>query len=935
MTHQAYYSDTAIDVTREPFRITSLDVCGGRIVLGCSDGLVRVYEDRSGTDGKLEYKVTNVSKVFTKRQVDQLRVFPLQGIMVSLSDGIARLHTFPSLTTHGVFEKSRGCLSFAATHFTAGTKAKTDVLLLALALKRRIQIYRWQSREFRFQHRVDLSLGETPRHMDWAAPNIICAAFKREYKMIQIDSSAAPHTLFQIGRRGLVCSVGGGDTLLVLNNKGLIIDSKRKPTLAEPLVWSEPPNAALFTKPFLIVCNSSEVEIRNLESHVRVQSVPIKNGVFLASTSFGSRAVVCASLNRVLQLAPVPPREQLNQLVAKSNFEAALQLIKEDLPDQKWVDSRDANLEHVRTQYAYHLFNQRNFMRAMHLFQNTKINPRQVLSLFPPLVPAGQCTGVSHPDTPEVVRPVETKEVLLQACPALLSYLQGLRVHMQREHGAEDEGDDVDGDDESERARRVSSVASFDGGALQENGRMSLKGLVDIALLKVLIQMNPHAVMGVVQQPTECDLELTRKILSDAKMDAELVAFNKTRGQHEAALELLRERADVVLKSSPLHGPSQTIEYLKELFCDSKSHNLVKRYAEWVIKQYPKQGLEIFTHAHKLRAARTEARGRDEEGKEGPGTDAKVGVDRPGVDRRDHKEISPKSVLAMLKSWCDDKHVIVTYLESHIKTALKHSASLHNDLVIHYLQLIKQIQNEDVKLTKINGITQHAAQSNRRKRVQELREKLIQFLRNSRHYTPKKMLARLRDHDDLLEERAVLLSKLKQHPQALRIFVRKLQDIPAAVRYCESTYDAESKEDSDVFLRLLHVYLESKEEPMVKPAVELITKHFDKMDPVEAVGMLPADLPIQQVFPVLRVILSSNEIRSRRNKVVKALYRIRKLRVRADYIEARSQQVRIDNKTRCFHCKKKIGNAAFIRYPRHDFVVHYYCSEAFEKSFKG
>jgi hypothetical protein len=60
----------------------------------------------------------------------------------------------------------------------------------------------------------------------------------------------------------------------------------------------------------------------------------------------------------VVQLTPVPPLKQLEELVAKSNFEAALALIKDEGGgggrarygyDQKWRDSKPQHLEHVRT----------------------------------------------------------------------------------------------------------------------------------------------------------------------------------------------------------------------------------------------------------------------------------------------------------------------------------------------------------------------------------------------------------------------------------------------------------------------------------------------------------------------------------------------------------------------------------------------------------
>jgi hypothetical protein len=54
-----------------------------------------------------------------------------------------------------------------------------------------------------------------------------------------------------------------------------------------------------------------------------------------------------------------------------------------------------------------------------------------------------------------------------------------------------------------------------------------------------------------------------------------------------------------------------------------------------------------------------------------------------------------------------------------------------------------------------------------------LRQKLVSFLDNSAYYTPEKMLSRFPE-DDLYEERAILLSKIKQHEHALFLYVYRL-----------------------------------------------------------------------------------------------------------------------------------------------------------------
>jgi hypothetical protein len=86
-----------------------------------------------------------------------------------------------------------------------------------------------------------------------------------------------------------------------------------------------------------------------------------------------------------------------------------------------------------------------------------------------------------------------------------------------------------------------------------------------------------------------------------------------------------------------------------------------------------------------------------------------------------------------------------------------------------------------------------------------MRQKLVNFLQTSLLYTPEKMLS-LFPEDSLFEERAILLSKIGQHDQALTIYAYKLDDKSLAQRYCEQNY-ADDEKNKDVYLSLLRVYL--------------------------------------------------------------------------------------------------------------------------------
>jgi hypothetical protein len=92
----------------------------------------------------------------------------------------------------------------------------------------------------------------------------------------------------------------------------------------------------------------------------------------------------------------------------------------------------------------------------------------------------------------------------------------------------------------------------------------------------------------------------------------------------------------------------------------------------------------------------------------------------------------------------------------------------------------------------------------------------------------------------LFEERAVLLSKMGQHDQALMIYARKLNECASAEHYCDRIWQRRRDEHyRDVYLLLLKIYLQppkddADQDVMLRPAMRLLTKYGERIDAVKA-----------------------------------------------------------------------------------------------------
>jgi len=107
------------------------------------------------------------------------------------------------------------------------------------------------------------------------------------------------------------------------------------------------------------------------------------------------------------------------------------------------------------------------------------------------------------------------------------------------------------------------------------------------------------------------------------------------------------------------------------------------------------------------------------------------------------------------------------------------------------------------------------------------------------------------------------------HRQALEIYAHKLRDSAAAERYCERFYQADSDEAKAIYLSLLQVYLQPREDmaPMVAPALSVMSRHYDKIDAAQALDMIPGSTGVQELVPFFSAVLARNEQLRRSNQV--------------------------------------------------------------------
>jgi len=218
-----------------------------------------------------------------------------------------------------------------------------------------------------------------------------------------------------------------------------------------------------------------------------------------------------------------------------------------------------------------------------------------------------------------------------------------------------------------------------------------------------------------------------------------------------------------------------------------------------------------------------------------------------------------------------------------------------------------------------------------------MRSRLLDFLEQSRFYTPAIMLSNYNfTEDGLHEEKAILLSKIGHHFEALKEYVHKLKDFTMAEEYCAQHFDTENDEARDVYLSLLKVYMAppaspdapSKEE-LQNAAILLLNKHFKEIDPSKASDSLPEQTPLHLLNTYFEKLLREINQEKRNKQVLSNIQKCETMKIRSELLKLRSRVVKITDETLCPVCNRRIGETAFAYYPNGT-VIHYLCYKKLE-----
>ncbi|SMQ46113.1 unnamed protein product [Zymoseptoria tritici ST99CH_3D7] len=954
---------------------------------------------------------------FSKRPIQQLAIVKEANLLVSLSDTYVSLH---DLQTHKLVERleqTRGAACFAVTSNVVkdpDTNVPSLVSRLAVGAKRRVLCWTWQDMEL-LPDVVEISLEASIKSLNWADGNRLFAGMDPGFSVVNITTKeiTAVHKPTQNNatdlssgelagvRFGAVSSSGmgymgmgswvpkpmatwiaGDQVLLAKDVNTLFTTTEGKPLERRQVPWSLAPEAIGYSYPYLLGLQPPEkgaLQIRNPTTLTLLQSVAVPGAMILhvpqpnISLAHAGKGFLVASDRVIWRMNALPYDTQLAELAEKQRFDEAISLL--ELLEDTLIDDKAGRIREIRTRKAISLFHQQKYRPALDLFTDAGTSPDRVIALYPrsiagalssipdepiePENPVAEGTEDSNKDAQSTptksmfgllkggpkkmdsdaasikspakidsdnisIRPKATKGAekplegadLKLAAGCLNSFLAQARVQMQKHLTPDGSLKEYPPALDPETGKPAFADLLSDSVFERKAGDIDYQAellktaqLVDTTLFRSYMLASPSLAGSLFRLDNFCDPDVVQAALYEGERYNDLIDFLHGKRLHRQALEMLAKfgkgQADGEVPEG-MQGPERTVGYLKQL--PPELVDLILEFVRWPIDEMPEVGMEVF------------------------------------LADTDYSERLPRQqVLEFLASV--DRKLEIRYLEHIIGELGENGEGFHQQLIDLYLAELKQNDFDEESRVEVKG-------------------KLEAFMLKSKVYNKRKTFQQLSATDPVFyEARAIVLSAMGNHKQALSIYVFQIMDYDKAENYCNKAYleeqadhqaclidgsatheksykqfDAEdSSTKPNIFAVLLGLYLRppAGEDKRWPQALELLSKHGARLPASSTLDLMPDDLAVQELQDYFRGRIRNATSILREEMVVKSLEGVRRanterlLSLGPDNVQSekpmgRNRRVRIGEDDHCKVCHKRFGASAVRVYPDNE-AIHYGC----------
>uniref|UniRef100_A0A8C1EAM2 Transforming growth factor, beta receptor associated protein 1 n=1 Tax=Cyprinus carpio carpio TaxID=630221 RepID=A0A8C1EAM2_CYPCA len=537
--------------------IECIECCGKHLYLGTNDCFIHHFllEEHTTAKGKLAYNVQKLLHKYLglKKPVAELKAASALERLIVLCDSnitVVDMVTLEPVPTGGT--KLKGVTAFCINENPVTGDAFCVEMAVVLARRRAVQIC--TVHEDRVQMLKEVTTPEQPCALSLDGYNI-CLALSTQY-MILNYSTGASQDLFPYDceeRKPIVKRIGREEFLLAgPGGLGMFANAEGISQRA-PVSWSESVIAATVCFPYVVALDEGFVTVHSMLDQQLKQTLSFRDGHLLQD--FEGK-VVLASSKAVYILVPLPLERQIQDLLEGHRVEEALTLTEaaqRNIPKEKYQILHKRILQ----QAGFIQFGQLQFLEAKEHFRKGQLDVRELISLYPLLLPASSSFTRCHPPLHEFADlnhlTQGDQEKVQRFKHFLISYLHEVR-------------------------------SSDSANGFRED--------VDTALLKLYAETGHESLLDLLASDNACVLADSAPWLEKHHKYFALGLLYHYNGQDSAALQMWVKIVNGDLQDSTR---PDLFEYVVDFLSFCSNLDLVWRHADWALQKDQKVGVQIFT----------------------------------------------------------------------------------------------------------------------------------------------------------------------------------------------------------------------------------------------------------------------------------------------------------------------------------------------------
>uniref|UniRef100_A0A8C3PIU0 Transforming growth factor beta receptor associated protein 1 n=1 Tax=Calidris pygmaea TaxID=425635 RepID=A0A8C3PIU0_9CHAR len=526
--------------------IECIECCGKNLYIGTNDCFIYHFllDEKISTAGKITFAATKQLHKYLglKKPVSELKAASALTRLLVLCDNTITLVNMMNLEPVPTGARIKGAVTFAVNENpVSGDPFCVEVCIISVK-RRTIQMF------MVFEDRVQIVKEVfTPEQPCAVAVDgyYLCLALTTQYIILNYNTGVS-QDLFPYcsdEKRPIVKRIGRQEFLLAGPGGLGMFATVDGISQRAPVHWSENVIGAALCFPYVVALDDEFITVHSMLDQQQKQTLPFKEGHILQD--FEGKVIV-ATNKGVYILVPLPLEKQIQDLLASHRVEEALVLAKgarRNIPKEKF----QVMYKRILQQAGFIQFAQLQFLEAKELFRSGQLDVRELISLYPFLLPTSSSFIRSHPPLHEYADLNQLtqgdQEKMTKCKRFLMSYLNEVRS---------------------------TEVA---------NG---YKEDIDTALLKLYAEANHESLLDLLVSENFCLLTDSAAWLEKHKKYFALGLLYHYNGQDAAALQLWVKIVDGDIQDSTR---SDLYEYIVDFLTFCSDQDLVWKYSEWVLQK--------------------------------------------------------------------------------------------------------------------------------------------------------------------------------------------------------------------------------------------------------------------------------------------------------------------------------------------------------------